>query len=265
MQKIAIHSVPRSGSTWLGEILNSSPVVKYCFQPLFSYQFKDFLDENSSKKKIDNFFSLLNDTDDEFINQKSQRKLGILPIFKKSSVKTHIVYKEVRYHHVIENLIKKDNNVKSIFLVRNPVEVMNSWINAPKEFNTSWDIEEQLISGSLKNLERKENFYGLEAWVKSTNHFEYLSKNFEERVLLINYSTLKYDLNSTVKQIYNFCNLEFTNSTTNFLKECIKKNVNDTYSVYRGRKKLKITLSKSTIEKITQYVKDANLCHYINN
>lgn len=42
MHKIAIHSVPRSGSTWLGEILNSSANVKYCFQPLFSYKFKEF-------------------------------------------------------------------------------------------------------------------------------------------------------------------------------------------------------------------------------
>ena len=72
-------------------------------------------------------------------------------------------------------------------------------------------------------------------------------------------------MNLTVKKIYNFCNLEFTNSTSNFLKDCIKRNVNDTYSVYRGRKKIKITLRKSTIEKITKYVKDANLYHYINN
>ena len=67
MQKIAIHSVPRSGSTWLGEILNSSTNVKYCFQPLFSYKFKDYLDERSPKEEIDNFFSMLSDTDDEFI------------------------------------------------------------------------------------------------------------------------------------------------------------------------------------------------------
>ena len=56
MHKIALHSVPRSGSTWLGEILNSSENVKYCFQPLFSYKFKNFLDERSSKDDINNFF-----------------------------------------------------------------------------------------------------------------------------------------------------------------------------------------------------------------
>ena len=208
---------------------------------------------------------LLSNTDDDYICQKLQRRAGTLPSPNKSKLATHVIYKEVRYHHILENLLRVDQGLKLMLLVRDPIEVMNSWINAPKEFYTSWDIEEQLISGSLKNLERKENFYGLEAWVKTTNNFEHLSKSFEERVLLVNYSTLKYDLNSTVKKIYNFCNLEFTNSTTNFLKDCIKRNVNDTYSVYRGRKKIKITLSKSTIEKITQYVKDANLSHYINN
>ena len=45
MKRIAIHSVPRSGSSWLGQILNSSLKVCFRFQPLFSYAFKDYLNE----------------------------------------------------------------------------------------------------------------------------------------------------------------------------------------------------------------------------
>ncbi|MDH5934310.1 hypothetical protein, partial [Vibrio splendidus] len=56
MHKVAIHSVPRSGSSWLGEIINSSPQVNYSFQPLFSYEFKSYLNENSSLENINNFF-----------------------------------------------------------------------------------------------------------------------------------------------------------------------------------------------------------------
>jgi len=56
MKKIALHSVPRSGSSWIGQILNSSPKVNYKFQPLFSYAFKGYLDENSSRERIDEFF-----------------------------------------------------------------------------------------------------------------------------------------------------------------------------------------------------------------
>lgn len=264
MKKIAIHSVPRSGSTWLGEIINSSPVVKYCFQPLFSYQFKNFLNETSEKQEIDKFFMLLGKSDDEFISQKLNRELGTLPNFRKFPKFTHIVYKEVHHHHIIENLLQKDSEIKLILLVRDPIEVMNSWINAPKEFDPNWDINEQLISGKLKNLEKKENFYGLEAWTKTTKNFEELSKNYKERVFLINYAKLKSSLNLTAKQLFNFCNLEFTDFTQNFLTESTKKILDDNYSVYKGGNKSMIVLSKQTIEIIIKYVNDSGLSHYIN-
>ena len=46
--RVAIHGPPRSGTTWIGEIVNSSPrtIVKY--QPLFSYALKDYLSPGSS-------------------------------------------------------------------------------------------------------------------------------------------------------------------------------------------------------------------------
>jgi len=198
MQKIAIHSVPRSGSTWLGEILNSSPYVKYCFQPLFSYQFKDFLDEYSSKKDVDRFFSMLSDTDDDFICQNAQRIAGTLPSVSKSDLATHVIYKEVRYHHILENLLAVDKGIKLVLLVRNPVEVMSSWINAPKEFDVKWNADEQLINARLKNIGRKENFYGLDAWVQTTRLFERLAKSYSKRVILVDYSTLQSSLLQTV-------------------------------------------------------------------
>ena len=264
MQKIAIHSVPRSGSTWLGEILNSSAHVKYCFQPLFSYKFKDFLDECSSKEDIDNFFSMLNVTNDEFICQKLQRQAGTLPLINKSERATHVIYKEVRYHHILENLLRVDKDLKLILLVRDPIEVINSWINAPKEFDANWDVDDQLISAENKNQGRKENFYGLDAWVQTTRLFEHLAKSYKKRVVFINYSTLLCSLLQTVENIFRFCNLELTNSTYGFLNESLEKKVLDTYSVFRGGKKSQITLDDKLVDKITKYVSAANLSHYIN-
>ena len=263
MQKIAIHSVPRSGSTWLGEILNSSANVKYYFQPLFSYKFKDYLDEHSSKEDIDNFFSMLNDTHDEFICQDSQRLVGTLPNFGKSNP-THVIYKEVRYHHILENLIDKDIGIKLILLVRNPIEVMNSWVNAPKEFDKSWDAEKELLYAEMKNQGRRENFFGLNAWIQTTELFEHLARSYSKRVLLINYSNLQHNLIQTIEDLFDFCNLECTSSTYNFLNKSLEKNVPDTYSVFRGGKKSQITLNDKLINKIKEYVTDAKLSHYIN-
>ena len=187
MQKIAIHSVPRSGSTWLGEIFNSSPVVKYCFQPLFSYKLKDYLDEFSDKASIEIFFRSLLETSDEFICQNLQREMGALTSFRKSASITHVVYKEVRYHHILKNLIEKDKELRLILLVRDPIEVMNSWINSPREFDPSWSINDQLNTAPLKNLGQKENFFGLNAKRNAlgfrTNRVSQLD-SFEERDLI---------------------------------------------------------------------------------
>lgn len=264
MQKIAIHSVPRSGSTWLGEILNSSANVKYCFQPLFSYKFNDFLNELSTKEEIDNFFSLLKNTDDSFICQTSQRSAGTLPYFKKSYFSTHIIYKEVRYHHILENLLSEDHEVKLILLVRNPIEVMNSWLNASKEFDRNWNAVDELLNAELKNQGKKENFYGLNAWIEITKLFERLTRCHEGRIMLITYATLQYNLIQAVEDIYEFCNLQLTDQTFTFLKESTERQVLDTYSVFRGGKQSEVTLDNLLVDRIEKTVVDAGLSYYLN-
>ena len=119
-KRIAIHGVPRSGTTWLGEIINSSSNVKYKFQPLFSYELKDSLDKNSELVEIDDFFEKLEKMNSPFLDQEEAKKKGIIPVFEKNEI-THIVYKEVRYHHIIKNLLLKDSGIKIVGIIRNPL------------------------------------------------------------------------------------------------------------------------------------------------
>ena len=102
MKRVAIHAVPRSGSSWLGQILNSSEKVCYRFQPLFSYAFKDFLNEHSTKKEILTFFDKITRSNDNFLLQTDKINSGEYPIFRKEENFAHVVYKEVRYHHILE-------------------------------------------------------------------------------------------------------------------------------------------------------------------
>lgn len=46
-------------------------------------------------------------------------------MFEKNEI-THIVYKEVRYHHIIKNLLLKDSSIKIIGIIRNPLATINS-------------------------------------------------------------------------------------------------------------------------------------------
>ena len=52
---IALFGVPRSGTSWLGQIFDSCPDVIYKYQPLFSYAFKNRLNMQSSFDEISNF------------------------------------------------------------------------------------------------------------------------------------------------------------------------------------------------------------------
>src|SRR5690606_12113388 len=153
-----IHSVPRSGSTWLGSIFNSHPQVVFRYQPLFSYAFKGALTPQSSEAEITDFFKQIANSNDDFINQKEGIGKGIIPKFSKNHQPTHICYKEVRYHHILSNLLKKDEEIKVIGLVRNPLAVIHSWLNAPKEFKKElgWKIEEEWQFAPKKNLDKPE-------------------------------------------------------------------------------------------------------------
>ena len=78
--------------------------------------------------------------------------------------------------------------------MRDPIEVMNSWIDAPKEFDENWDANEQLISAELKNMGRKENFYGLDAWIQTTRRFEQLAKS--------HYYAFNFHINKIYKNLF---------------------------------------------------------------
>ncbi len=156
MKKIAIHSVPRSGSSWIGQIFNSSPTVNFKFQPLFSYAFKSALNEKSSKNEIDTFFKDISQSDDDFLIQQDKIDNGNYPKFKKNNLFTHIAYKEVRYHNIQENMLKINSDIIVIGIVRNPYAVINSFLKAPREFrkDLNWNELDEWQYANKKNLRR---------------------------------------------------------------------------------------------------------------
>src|SRR5690606_23644306 len=123
---VAIHSVPRSGSTWLGSIFDSHPNVVYKHQPLFSYAFKDFLKPDSNSGQIDTFFRNISTSQDDFLDQVVGKRQGLIPSFQKGTP-LMVVYKEVRYHHILRNMLEQSKSIKVVGLIRNPLAALYSW------------------------------------------------------------------------------------------------------------------------------------------
>lgn len=232
--KVAIHGVPRSGTSWIGEILNSSPNTAYRYQPLFSYAHKDFLTNASIREDIDQFFSRLLHCDDDFTNQTKRRDLGDFPQFRKEKI-THVIYKEVRYINLLFNLMRKTEDVTLCAVIRNPLSVISSWLKAPREFrkDLGWSALEEWRYALKKNLNRPEEFHGYEKWKEAANTFIELQKAYSNRVYILRYENMLANPMQETEKLFDFLNLKVTDQTNSFLCESTRCDKQDSYAVFR--------------------------------
>lgn len=267
MQRIAIHGVPRSGTSWIGSIFDSSPEVCYRYQPLFSHAFKGFLNENSSADEIQSFFEKIMISSDDYLTQRVAKKTGSMPSFEKVKPR-HVVYKEARYHHFLKNLLQRDKHLKVIGVVRNPKAVIASWFKAPKEFDSaSWNLQTEWRLASSKNENRPEQFYGFEKWKEVTQLFLAFANDYANRFYLLEYDKLLTQTKSEVSNIFEFCNIPMTAPTLDFLRQSRSIDLSDNaYSVYRIRSTDDIwerTLPKEISHEIDEELKGTELERFI--
>ena len=264
MKKIAIHSVPRSGSSWLGQIFNSSPHVIFKYQPLFSYAFKDFLNEKSSRQEIDEFFKEIAIRNDEFLDQTYQIEKGNNPVFTKNEKPNFIAYKEVRYHHILSNMLKVNPDVKVVGLIRNPFAVINSWLKSPREFRSDlgWEINEEWRFAKKKNLNKKEEFYGFEKWKEVCILFHELRTFYPERFYLLKYDDLLKNTEEIVGELFGFVGVPMNPQTLEFIQKSRSINKKDPYSVFKVKNE-DVEWKNELDETIAKQILTETECHPI--
>jgi hypothetical protein len=251
---IGIFGVPRTGTSWLGEILNSSPEVVYKFQPLFSYAFKNYLNVYSTKEEVKNFFDKLENTNDDFLDCVYMRTKGFYPVFDKEEAKM-LAFKEVRYLYLIPHLLEIIPNIKIIMVVRNCIDTLTSWINAPKEYKKEWDIYNEWYFAQSKNEYKPENYYGYAKWKEARMLFAEMKRIYPEKTIIVEYEKLFEDSLYETKRLYEFCELEMGKQTRNFIRDSQKNTIEDAYGVYREKekeKKYKAYLPDSIINMINE-------------
>lgn len=230
-----IHGVPRSGTSWLAQIFNASPDVRLKFQPLFSYAFKNALNENSSQDEVLNFFENIYISNDDFINMRDTKLLKDYPVFEKKRTQPHLVFKHVRYHYVLPNMMKKNKNLKLVLVIRNPLAVISSWKNAPREFNEEWDINEEWQFARKKNLD-KADYFGYEKWKETSLLFLKLKDEYSDRVSIVNYKYLLENTLEEVEQLFRFTGIEMNEQVLKFVFNSKTKEIDDPNSVFKIKK-----------------------------
>jgi hypothetical protein len=264
MVKIGIHGAPRSGTTWLANLFNSNERVAYRQQPLFSYTFKGFLDENSTSDKIEEFFTGIYQSTDGYLHQIQETKDGKVPPFNKLD-STHLVYKEVRYHYVLDNLLQ-NSDMQLLGIIRNPLSVLSSFFQAPSEFKEGWKIDDEWLEAPKKNKGAKETYFGYLKWKELSEMFHNLHQKYGNRVTLIEYNNLLSNTLPLIEKLFDRYGIEFTEQTYKFINQ--SKNLEDSnpYSVFRNRQrddKWKNVIPKKIVEYIYNDLKETELEKYL--
>lgn len=256
--QVAIHGAPRSGTTWLGQLFNAHENVAYRYQPLFSHAFRGQVNEASGQAEWQSFFQRLAQTTDDFVLQRGDAKLAqSQPSFTKAEP-THLIYKEVRFHHLLPVLLRQMPNLRLVAIVRDPRDVIASWVAAPREFKPEWDVQEQWRAAPAKNAGLQENWYGFERWMELTRLFLSLCEQYPQRVRLVRYEDLLTAPGQTLGSLFEFCGLSMSVQVEQFIQASTSRNDGEAYGVYRShdqlvaqRRSLPVQIEQEVCEKLT--------------
>lgn len=264
---VVIAGSPRSGTSWLGQIVDSSPQVRYRFQPLFSWAFKDTVHAGSTPEEFESFFKAVYQSDDDFLCQTERRRKGIYPNFDfKDDLPETLTIKMIRYHHLLPVMIKYFEQLKVVGIIRHPCGTIHSWLNNPKEFPKDVDPIKEWRFGLCRNQKNPNEYWGFEAWKRICFLFSKLEKEYPARFKIIQYESLVDQTIEQTESLFQFLQLPLTSQTVSFLDNCHKHNVKDKYSVYKSKDvkdQWKTQLHQAIRDEIINEVKSTDLCRFL--
>lgn len=261
MRTIIVAGMPRSGTSWLGQIVNSHPGVAFRTEPLFSYRFKNILHPSSLDRDIEAFFaSLLDSGDDDFMMQRHLVLSGGYPSFSKERVR-FLAYKTSRHHELLETFLTSSHDIRPICIVRHPCGAINSWINSRKEFlDKGCVVSRDWRSGACRK-DGVGEYWGFNDWISTTKLFLNLESRYPE-FTLIKYSDLVREPYATTRKIFEDVGLTWSGQTEEFLVASHSEHDSDPYSVYKDRSVIdrwKNELDRGLVDEIFYTVKKEGL------
>lgn len=231
---VALIGMPRSGTSWLGQLFDSSPEVCYRLEPIFSYAFKNVVGEHSTKQEYEQFFDDIYRSQDEFLLQVDKRQAGTYPVFYKRDNLPFLAFKTTRFHQLMETILGHFDNLKMVSIVRHPCGAICSWLNTPREIPASADPRMEWRSGACRKT-AKEEFWGFEDWKIVTRLHLRLQVEFPDKFTIIRYEDLVSDTNQVLCKVFDFVGLAMHEQTRRFIKSCHARHDNDSYSVFKSK------------------------------
>jgi hypothetical protein len=261
---IVVAGAPRSGTSWLSQIFDSSPDTIYRHQPIFSYVFKNAVNLDSRKENYIKFFEDIYKSQDEFICRTEERKKGIIKTFPKVDVPEILVFKNVRFHYLLEKMLQFFQDIKIIGIVRHPCGTVNSFLTT-KELPTGADPMKEWRHAKCRNI-GPEEYWGFKKWKEVAYLFLELEKKYSNQFLLQKYSELVEHPVEETRKIFKFFEIEYTDQSNDYLMESNTKHIDHLYATYKDKKvkdKWQWELDKSIQEEIIDEIKGTELEQFL--
>lgn len=264
---IVIVGMPRSGTSWLSQIIDSCPNVRFRLSPIFSYEFKNIVNEESDREAYERLFSGAYRSNSEFMRQSYRREANQYPTFtQKEETPEILAIKMTRFHNLISRMLHLFDNLKVVAIVRHPCGAINSWLTAPGEFPKDAEpLNEWRYARCRKTA--PEEFWGFEDWKKVTWLHLQLEKEYPDAFKIVQYERLLDAPMDEVKQLFKFLALQFTTQTEQFLIESHARHDENPYSVYKNlqivRNKWQTELAETIKTEIINEIRGTDLERFL--
>lgn len=262
---IYIAGVARSGTSWVGQVFNSSPQVAFCFQPFFSYEFKGRVNEDSSGVDYQRLFAEMFAADTLFLKQKDKQMSGEYPQFQKNTAPSVLIIKENRYQSLLEPMLRRVPIMKGIGITRHPCAVLNSWRKNEKEFPAGADFLAEWRFGACKN-KGNEDYFGFYKWKEVAHLYLDLADKWPDRFRAVRYEDIVSDPEAKYEELFEFCGIPFVAQTRAFLRESTQRHTESYYGVYKNKSvadRWRAELDTYVIEQVLADLKGTRLERYV--
>ncbi len=224
--------MPRSGTTWLSQIFESSPDFLVRLSPNYSHPLKNQIDLTASKADWIDHLSAAAESDDPFMTQNWRRDTGELATFPSTTdAAQYLAIKDTRFHDLYQRAMELLPDALLIYVVRHPGGAINSWWQS-EEFPSDSDIIEEWRTGECRKQTMGE-YWGFSDWRCLTERYLYLEEQDPNRYRVFRYEDLVRERESISADLFAFVGCEIPPSTQAFLGESKSRHDERSYSVYK--------------------------------
>ena len=223
----------RSGTSWLGQIVDSAPEVAYRFQPFFSHAFRGVVDADSPSSRWRQLFRQLVASHDDFLTQRDKRATGEYPTFTKMDPPRLLALKTCRFQYLLAPMLRCCPESRLIGMIRHPCGALNSWTRNAREFPPAASVQQEWRFGACKNLGRESEFFGYYKWKELAHLYLDLRDQLPNRVTIVSYEALVRDPPATVQRVFDLLHVPIGPQTIRFLESCHADHQTSPYAVYK--------------------------------